>query len=389
MNQILFIVAGTPVSVLQAAVAAGFLLLFGVLLAMMSLVRQGRERDRQTAEQAERARELDDKMAQLGQLQAEVTGRLQTMTEVIGTRQGDLARLMAERLDQVGQRVGQGLEQQVQKTAESLGKLGERLAVIDRAQANLADLTNEVLILKDILANKQSRGAFGQGRMEAIVRDALPVSAFSFQATLRNNTRPDCLIHLPGDERPLVIDAKFPLEGFQALETSTSDEQRLTAERQIRNDLGKHVQDIASRYLGNGETQDIALMFIPSESLYAGISERFEDVVQKAHRLRVIIVSPSLLMMAIQVIQAIVRDARVREQAGLIQKEVHLLLDDVRRLQERVTKLDTHFRQAQEDVAGVITSAEKIGKRGGRIEMLEFSEEAAHPAPNTALRAAE
>jgi DNA recombination protein RmuC len=322
-------------------------------------------------------------------LQAEVTGRLATMADVLGSRQADLARAVSERLDQVGHRVGQGLEQQAVKTHESLAKLGERLAVIDRAQANLSDLTNEVLILKDILANKQTRGAFGQGRMEAIIRDGLPASAYTFQATLSGNRRPDCLIHLPGDNLPLAIDAKFPLEGFQAIETAVSDEARAQAERQVRTDLGKHINDIAARYLVPGETQDIALLFIPSESLYANIAERFEDLIQKAHRTRIIIVSPSLLMMAIQVIQALVRDQRMREQAGVIQKEVGLLLDDVRRLQDRSSKLETHFRQAQEDVAGIATSADKITRRGSRIEALEFSEERKPEAAAPALRAAE
>lgn len=375
MNETLIMVAGTPVSFLQAAACLGLLLL--ILLAMIGwrLRRQAAAQATEAAIAAERARELDDKLAQFSQIQAELTGRLGAVAEVVGSRQMDLFKTLSERLDQVGLRVGQGLEQQTAKTHESLTKLGERLAVIDRAQANLSDLTNEVLILKDILANKQTRGAFGQGRMEAIVRDALPVSAYEFQATLPGNTRPDCLIHLPGDNLPLAIDAKFPLEGFQALETALSDEGRAQAERQIRTDLGKHIADIAGRYLIPGATQDIALLFIPSESLYANIAERFEDLIQKAHRARVIIVSPSLLMMAIQVIQALVRDARMREQAGVIQKEVGLLLDDVRRLQERTAKLETHFRQAQDDVAGISTSADKIGRRGARIEALEFSEE--------------
>jgi DNA recombination protein RmuC len=282
---------------------------------------------------------------------------------------------MSDRMDAMRSSLGQGLQQQSEKQSENLGKLNERLAVIDSAQKNLADLTGEVLALKDILANKQSRGAFGQGRMEAIVRDGLPPSAYEFQVTLSNGKRPDCAIRLPGDERLLVVDAKFPLEAFQLLEAAKGDDLRLaTAERQVRNDINKHIGDIVERYLIPGETQDMAFLFIPSESLYATIADRFEDVIQKAHRARIIIVSPSLLMMAIQVMQAIVRDARMREQAGVLQKEVGLLLEDVRRLQERTARLDDHFRLAQKDVGDIATSSEKIGKRGQRIEALEFEE---------------
>ncbi|MGA8603227.1 MAG: DNA recombination protein RmuC [Beijerinckiaceae bacterium] len=253
--------------------------------------------------------------------------------------------------------------------------MNERLAVIDAAQAKLTGLTQEVVGLKDILANKQARGAFGQGRMEAIVKDGLPPSAYEFQYTLSNRNRPDCIIRLPGDDRVLVIDAKFPLEAFSALKAADSDELRKQALARVRNDIGKHVRDICERYFVPGETQDLAVLFVPSESVYADLAEHFDDLVQKAHRARVIIVSPSLLMMAIQVLQALVRDARVCDQAHLIQKEVQLLVDDIGRLRTRVTKLDTHFRQAQEDVAAITTSTDKIARRGDKIEQIDFAQD--------------
>ena len=376
MNETLFRLGDVPITLLHAslaAVVAALLLLAAIARASLA---GGRERTLEAAASAERARELDDKLAELNRFQAEMTGRLQTMAEGFGGGQAALARAVGDRLDAVRHSVGQGFESHATKTHESLSKLNERLALIDRAQANLSDLTNEVLVLKDILANKQTRGAFGQGRMEAIVRDALPPDAYEFQATLTNRARPDCVIHLPGDPRPMVIDAKFPLEAFQAMEQAQTDEAVVAAERRVRNDLGKHVGDIAGRYLLPGETQDMALLFIPSESLYATIAEKFEDVVQKAHRVKVIIVSPSLLMLAIQVVQTLVRDQRMRDQAGLVQKEVRLLLDDVRRLGERTLKLETHFRQAQEDVSSISTSVEKVARRGGRIETLDLAEQA-------------
>jgi DNA recombination protein RmuC len=253
----------------------------------------------------------------------------------------------------------------------------ERLAVIDEAQKRMGVLTSEMLSLKDILSNKQSRGAFGQGRMEAIVRDSLPQASYEFQFQLSNKTRPDCIIRLPGDARPLVVDAKFPLEGFTAFREAQSEEAKKLAAARIRQDLGGHIKDIRDKYLLPGETQDLAILFVPAESLYADVQEYFEDLVQRAHKERVLIVSPSLLMMAIQVMQAIVRDSKMREQAHLIQIEVQRVLEDVGRLRDRVTKLDTHFRQAQEDVANITISADKVLKRGEKITSLELDA----PAP--------
>jgi DNA recombination protein RmuC len=229
-----------------------------------------------------------------------------------------------------------------------------------------------VLTLKDVLSNKQTRGAFGQGRMEAIIRDALPPNAFEFQATLKNGKRPDCIIRLPNDPRPLVIDAKFPLESVTAFREARSDEEKKLAIARVRNDIAIHIKDISEKYIVPGETQEIAVMFVPSESIYADLHEFFDDVIQKAQQKRIMIASPSLLMMAIQMLQVIVKDSRMREQAHLVQQEVGRILEDVRRLNDRVGKLDTHFRQAQEDVAGISTSADKIVRRGEKITAMEL-----------------
>jgi len=213
--------------------------------------------------------------------------------------------------------------------------------------------------------------------MEAIVRDALPADAYSFQPTLGNGTRPDCTIRLPGDHRPLVVDAKFPLEAFSAFREARGPEARTRAAQKLRSDIGTHIKDIAQKYLIAGETQDVAMMFVPAESLHADLQEHFEDLVQRAYRARVMIVSPSLLVLAIQVMQGLARDARIREEAQVIQREVGRLVADVTRLGERVERLDQHFRQAQEDVGQIRISSEKITRRGQRIENLEFAEEGA------------
>jgi DNA recombination protein RmuC len=388
MDRILFIVGGTSVTGLHLLLAAAGLAFVLLLIATVALLRLSGARGREAAATAERQRELDDKMAEIARAGAELSGRMQTVAEVLGSRQADLARVVNDRLDAVGHRVGQGIEQAARQQGESLTKLAERLAVIDAAQANLKGLTQEVVSLKDVLANKQARGAFGQGRMEAIVRDGLPPQAYEFQYSLQSRVRPDCIVRLPGDDRVLVIDAKFPLEGFSALRDAKDDPARHAAMTRVRGDVGKHVRDIAEKYLVPGETQDLAILFVPSEAVYADLCEQFEDVVQKAHRARVIIVSPSLLMMAIQVLQALVRDARVREQAHVIQIEVRNLVDDVTRLSERVKKLDAHFRQASDDIGQITTSTTKILKRGERIDQMDFETPPAG-APKALREAAE
>ncbi|MGA2492469.1 MAG: DNA recombination protein RmuC [Roseiarcus sp.] len=372
MNPTLVVLYGYPVTFADALGAIAVLL----LALIVALLRANAARRREAEAAAEGRRELEAQLAALAQSNAELGGRLGSMSEWLGSRQADLARVMSERLDNVSARLGAGLESHAQTTGANLNKLNERLAVIDAAQARMVGMTEEVVSLKDILANKQTRGAFGQGRMEAIVSDGLPVGAYEFQATLSNKARPDCVIRLPGDSRVLAVDAKFPLEAFTLFNEAREDDARKAAVARVRADVGKHVKDIAERYLLPGETQDIALMFVPSESIYSDLVEHFDDVIQRAHRARVVILSPSLMMMAIQVTQAILRDQRMRDQAHAIHAEVGKLLNDVRLLAERTAKLEGHFRQAQDDVGQIATSAEKVTRRAARIDAMEFSEEA-------------
>jgi DNA recombination protein RmuC len=318
-------------------------------------------------------------IAELARLQAEASGRMQAMGEGLSNRQAELARVVAERLDALSSRMGQSMAATTQQTVERLQTLHERLAVIDSAQKNLSDLSTQVTSLRDVLANKQSRGAFGQARMEAIVQDGLTKGAYEFQYTLSNRTRPDCVVFLP-DKRPLVIDAKFPLEAVTAFRDAATEETRKQAAQRIRQDVGKHVADIAEKYLIPGETQELALMFVPSESVYAELHDGFDDVVQKAYRSHVVLVSPSLLMLAIQVMQQILKDARMREAADLIRTEVTCMMDDVGRLRDRVLKLQQHFGNANEDVRQILVSSDKIEKRATRIEELDFDETGREPA---------
>ena len=304
---------------------------------------------------------------------AEIQGRLSSMAEIFGQRQHDLTQALGDRLDGMTGRIGSTLQAQAQQTHHNLQQLQQRLAVIDAAQNNIQTLAKDMAGLQAILANKQTRGAFGQVRMEAIIADALPRGSYAFQATLSNNTRPDCVIHMPNRSPDLVIDAKFPLEGWNAYRQAPDAERRASAAQQFRRDMELHIRTIAEKYLIAGETQDTAFLFVPSESIFADIHETFDAVVQKAQRSRVMIVSPSLLMLSVQLMQAIMKDQRMQEQAHLIQAEVAGLMQDLGRLDERVGKLQSHFSQAQKDVEGIVTSSAKICRRGEKISDLDLA----------------
>jgi DNA recombination protein RmuC len=332
-------------------------------------------------------------LAGLEHAQREAGARLEAMIKMLADRQSQVAHAVNERLDSVSHRLGDSLQKTTQHTADNLQKLHERLAVIDNAQKNITALASEVTSLQGVLANKQSRGAFGQLRMEAIIQDNLPKGAYQFQHTLSNRTRPDCCVFLP-DKRPMVIDAKFPLEAVTAYRDAKSDEERKAAAQRLRTDVGRHVADIAGKYLIPGETYEVALMFVPSESLYAELYDGFDDLFQRAYRARVVIVSPSLLTLAIQMVQQIQKDARMREAADQIRDEVARLVRDVGLLRERIHKLQNHFNQASEDIRLAVVSIGKIETHGERIQQVELQAEAAHAmsapsAPALKLQAGE
>lgn len=356
--------------------AAGILAVFGLLSARRSHARQ-----RQAAAMAEL------RFAELLRAQTEMQGRVAAMAEVFGAKQSETNQAINARLDGLTQRLGQSMSEQTRATHENLRRLQERLAVIDTAQTNIQSLAKDVVGLQAILSNKQTRGAFGQSRMETIIADALPAGAYQFQAQLSNGVRPDCTIRMPNGQPPLVVDAKFPLEAWNALSDGRPPEAAKAAAQQFRRDMEVHIRDIAEKYLIAGETQDTAFLFVPSESIFASIHENFEGVVQRAHRARIVIVSPSLLMLSVQVLQALLKDQRMREQAHVIQGEVVRLMDDLTRLDDRVRKLAGHFSAAQKDVEQILTSTEKLARRGARIGDMEF--EAAAPLSQPAEKAVE
>ncbi|WP_099866115.1 DNA recombination protein RmuC [Pararhizobium haloflavum] len=356
----------------DALVFAGAAMLAILLIMLIVLWRSARQRADAQEEAAAAARDAEFRMAEILKTQSEMQGRMATIADVFGSRQAELNQSIQSRLDGMTQRLGSTMSEQTKSTHENLAKLQERLAVIDTAQNNIQALAKDVVGLQAILSNKQTRGAFGQSRMETIVADGLPMGSYAFQSTLSNGSRPDCTVDMPNGQPSLVIDAKFPLEAWNAIRSADSADATKTASQQFRRDMEVHIRDIAEKYLIQGETQDTAFLFVPSESIFAEIHENFEGVIQRAHKARVVIVSPSLLMLSIQVIQAILKDARMREQAHLIQGEVIRLMEDLGRLDDRVRKLQSHFSQTQKDVDLILTSTDKLTKRGAKIEALEF-----------------
>ena len=384
MNEILFRIGELPVHTNEALIGFGTLALLWLMIIAIVIARSGRRGAELSMAQAALADDLEQRVSEMMRAQSEASGRVDAMGQALAGRQAELARTVNDRLDTVTHRVRQSMEQTTRHTMDSLRVLHERLGIIDNAHKNLTDLTSQVTTLRDVLANKQSRGAFGQARMEAIVQDGMPKGSYEFQFTLSSGKRPDCVVFLP-DQRPLCIDAKFPLEAVTALHDARSEEEKKVATQRLRSDVMKHVSDIAEKYLIPGETQDTALMFVPSESVYAEIHDGFDDVIQKAYRARVVLVSPSLLMLAIQVMQQILKDARMRDAADQIRTEVLNLGDDLTRLRERVSKLQKHFSDANEDMRQILISADKIEKRAGRIEELDFSKaDAAAETPRLA-----
>ncbi len=359
----------------QALAATGALVVVLIAIWLVLSWRAGQRRAAEVAVAAERAHEAETRMAELIATQNALAGRMQTMSEIFSSRQGDMMRLVDERLQNMSGRLGQSITETTKSTQESLAQLQERLAVIDTAQSNIQGLATQVVELQAILANKQTRGAFGEARMQAIVQDGLPHGAYQFQATLSNSARPDCVIFMPNEAPSLVVDAKFPLEAYHAIRDAGSPEATKAAGQQFRRDVETHIKAIAERYFIKGETQETAFMFVPSESIFAEIHENYEGLVQAAHRKGIVIVSPSLLMLSIQVVKSVLRDSQMREQAHLIQREVIALMEDLSRLDDRVRKLSSHFTMTQKDVEQILISTEKVTKRGTRISEMDFEDE--------------
>lgn len=315
--------------------------------------------------------ELAGRMAQLAD---SLAAQQSQMSERLAQQERGLARFLEERLSDMGKRLNDGLDQSTQRTGATLSELRERLAVIDSAQANIAQLSERMVSLQDILSNKQARGAFGEIQLNDLVSQALPPSAYEFQAMLGERRRVDCLIRLPNPPGSIAIDAKFPLESFHQLRAAETDAQRQQAGRAFATAVLGHVRDISEKYIVPGETAESALMFLPSEAVYAELYANFPEVIEKSYRARVWIVSPTTLMATLTTIRAVLKDARMREQADVIQAEVRHLLDDVKRVAERAGKLEGHFNLAVEDLRLLKVSVEKVAKRSEQVEAVQLGD---------------
>ena len=315
-----------------------------------------------------------EKIQKLSEGQERLTGGLQTVSEAQAKAQLSLINMMEERLSKVQLQMNENLSHSSRRTAQSLGDLQQRLATIDKAQEKITKLSGDVLSLQDILSNKQTRGAFGEIQLTDIVSKALPSDGFDLQATLSNGRRADCLIKLPNPPGPIVIDSKFPLEAYEALRNASSEVETSTAVRLFKTSVRKHIKDISERYIIEGETADGAILFLPSEAVYAELHANYSEIVREGFSARVWIVSPTTCMATLNTMRAILKDARMREQAGAIRKELTSLYQDVDRLGVRVESLDRHFNQAAKDISDIKISADKAGRRAKRLDNFDFEE---------------
>ena len=347
----------------------------GVLIILLLLmVRAATKSAKVIAPLAHHMSDLGQRVQDLGDGQERLAGGLHHVSEAQAQAQANMLKLMEQRLAQVQQQMNENLHGTARRTAQSLGDLQQRLATIDKAQENITKLSGDVLSLQDILSSKQTRGAFGEIQLNDIVLNALPSDSYTLQATLSNGRRADCLIHLPNPPGPIVIDSKFPLEGYEALRNAGTDWDLSEARKALRTSVRKHIKDISEKYILEGETADGALMFLPSEAVYAELHANFSDVVQEGFAARVWIVSPTTCMATLNTMRAILKDARMREQTGAIRRELGLLFQDVERLGTRVENLDRHFGQAAKDLSEIKISADKAGRRARRLDNFDFEE---------------
>ena len=354
----------------QLIIGAGLIVLLLLLLSLRAVSRLTKAAEPLSYQM----NALGQRVQALGEGQERLAGGLHHVSEAQAKQQTSMLQLMEKRLADVQLQMNENLQGSARRTAHSLGELQQRLTAIDKAQENITKLSGDVLSLQDILSNKQTRGAFGEIQLNDIVSKALPSDSYTLQATLSNGRRADCLIHLPNPPGPIVIDSKFPLEPYEALRNATTDWELNEAARQLRTAVKKHIKDISEKYIIEGETADGALMFLPSEAVYAELHANFSELVREGFSARVWIVSPTTCMATLNTMRAILKDARMREQAGAIRRELGLLYQDVDSLGTRVENLDRHFAQAAKDITEIKISADKAGKRARRLDNFDFEE---------------
>ena len=363
----------TPeITLILMMAAGGFALVVMILLLMVA--RAAGRAAQATAPLTNQMEYLNQRVQTIGDGQQQLAGGLTHVSEAQAAQQNNMLKLMEARLAAVQEQMTLNLTTNAKTTANSLGELQQRLVTIDKAQDTIQKLSGDVLSLQDILANKQTRGAFGEIQLQEIVSKALPSDAYTWQATLPNGKRADCLIHLPNPPGPIVIDSKFPLEAYEALRNATTELDTKDAIKFMRTSVKAHIKAISEKYILEGTTADGAIMFLPSEAVYAELHSNFPELIREGFEARVWIVSPTTCMATLNTMRAILKDARMREQAGAIRTALRQLHRDVELVVDRVDKLNTHFNQARKDIEGISTAAERAGKRAHKLDNFDFEE---------------
>ena len=323
---------------------------------------------------ADTNKHLQDVLRDLSANQQQIVGSIKVITDTQTTSQAAIIKHVESRLEEIQKSISSSLSGSSVKTAQTLGELQQRLQTIDKAQTNIEKLSGEVLGLQEILSNKQARGIFGEIQLKDIVSKALPSDAYDFQFTLSNGKRADCIIYLPEPQGNIVIDSKFPLEAYNAMITNTNEVDRNRNAQHFQSSIKTHIKDISEKYIIEGETADGAILFLPSEAIYAELHANFSKLVNEGFESRVWIVSPTTLMATLNTMRAILKDERLRRQTSHIRAELDLLYKDMLRLEGRIINLDKHFNLASKDVDEIKISAKKASKRVFNIERFEFEE---------------
>ena len=317
---------------------------------------------------------LHEALKDLSANQQQIVGSIKVITDTQTTSQAAIIKHVESRLEEIQKSISSSLSGSSVKTAQTLGELQQRLQTIDKAQTNIEKLSGEVLGLQEILSNKQARGVFGEIQLKDIVRKALPSDAYDFQFTLSNGKRADCIIYLPEPQGNIVIDSKFPLEAYNSMISNTNEADKNRNVQLFQSSIKTHIKDISEKYIIEGETADGAILFLPSEAIYAELHANFSKLVNEGFESRVWIVSPTTLMATLNTMRAILKDERLRRQTSRIRAELDLLYKDMLRLEGRIINLDKHFNLASKDVDEIKISAKKASKRVFNIERFEFEE---------------
>ncbi len=367
---------------LLAAVLAVLLVLLFLQLAGSTRVNTRLdELGRQAAMQAEqgdaRFQRLEkDLREDVEAVRKRVDESLEKNSRQFGERVKELIETNERRLGEIGGKVEERLDKGFEKTTSVFADVLKRLALIDKAQEKIAELSGNVVSLQEVLSDKRSRGAFGEVQLAALISNMMPESSYSLQHTFASGVRADCVLFLPEPTGTVCIDSKFPLESYQRMTDSTlGDADRKSAEQQFRQDIKKHIKDIASKYIIPGETSDGAMMFIPAEAVFAEIHGHYPELVGEAQRARVWLASPTTMMAVLTTARAVLKDAATRKQVHIIQEHLTVLSQDFGRFQQRMDKLATHIDQANRDVLDVNKSAKKITSRFTKIERVELDGE--------------